>query len=251
VPKDGEGGAPMIDAYATAPTFGTPSIDESTFSTWMLRFDTEGLKVMAHATGSLSVRHFLNAVEATRRANGKGPRHHMAHSMLIYPSEVERFNFERSNFVTEVSPYQLWVPDPAIRGWFEQIGRDRMDLTFTPLKTIIDAGAVVSYGSDWDNIPEPDPWFAMEGMVTRQYPGRPELGSLNPDERLDVGTAIEVFTRNGAMAMEKDGETGTIEPGKSADFIVIDQNILEVAPQKIHQTKVLQTVLQGKTVYKR
>jgi predicted amidohydrolase YtcJ len=250
VPNDAEGGSPMIDRYATAPTFGTPSIDESTFSTWMLRFDTEGLKVMAHATGSLSVRHFLNAVEATRRANGKGPTHHMAHSMLVYPEEVDRFNFERSNFVAEVSPYQLWVPDPTANySWPHLIGRDRFDLTFTPLKTIIDAGAMVTYGSDWDNIPEPDPWFAMEGMITRQYPGHPEYGQLNPDERVDVETAIEIFTRNGAMAMEKENETGTIEPGKSADFIIINQNILKIPVEKIHKTKVLQTVLQGKTVY--
>jgi predicted amidohydrolase YtcJ len=249
VPNDGDGGSPMIDSYVSAPSFGTPSIDEATFSTWMMRFDTEGIKVMAHATGSLSVRHFLNAVEATRRANGKGPRHHMAHSMLIYPSEVERFDFETSNFVTEVSPYQLWVPDPAIRSWPEMIGRDRFDLTYTPLKTIIDAGAVVSYGSDWDNIPEPDPWFAMEGMITRQYPGHPEYGRLNPDERIDIHTAIQVFTRNGAMAMEKEDETGTIEPGKSADFIVLNQNILEVPVEKIHETKVLKTVLRGHAVY--
>ena len=249
VPNDAEGGAPMIDRYVTAPTFGTPSIDESTFSTWMLRFDTEGLKVMAHATGSLSVRHFLNAVEAVRRANGTGPRHHMAHSMLVYPEEVDRFNFERLNFVAEISPYQLWIPDPSIRPWIKIIGRDRFDLTMTPLKTIIDAGAVVTYGSDWDNIPEPDPWFALEGMVTRMYPGKPQFGRLNPDERVDVETAIQIFTRNGAMAMEKEEETGTIEPGKSADFIVINQNLLEISPQKIHETKVLQTVLQGKTVY--
>jgi predicted amidohydrolase YtcJ len=249
VPNDAEGGSPMIDRYTTAPTFGTPSIDESTFSTWMLRFDAEGLKVMAHATGSLSVRHFLNAVEATRRANGKGPTHHMAHSMLIYPDEVDRFNFERSNFITEVSPYQLWTPDPAIRQWTKWIGRDRFDLTFTPLKTIIDAGAVVTYGSDWDNIPEPDPWFALEGMITRQYPGKPEYGQLNPDERVDVETAIQIFTRNGAMAMEKEDETGSIEPGKSADFIVLNQNILEIPVEKIHKTKVLRTALKGKTVY--
>ena len=249
VPNDAEGGSPMIDRYVTAPTFGTPSIDESTFTTWMLRFDTEGLKVMAHATGSLSVRHFLNAVEAVRRANGKGPTHHMAHSMLVYPEEVDRFNFERSNFVAEISPYQLWVPDPSIRPWTKIIGRDRFELTFTPIKSMVDAGAVVTYGSDWDNIPEPDPWFALEGMVTRMYPGKPQFGRLNPDERVDVETAIQVFTRNGTMAMEKEDETGTIEPGKSADFIIISQNILEVPVENIHKTKVLQTVLQGKTVY--
>ena len=250
VPNDAEGGSPMIDRYATAPTFGTPSIDEPTFTTWMLRFDAAGLKVMAHATGSLSVRHFLNAVEAVRRANGKGPTHHMAHSMLVYPEEVGRFNFERSNFIAEISPYQLWVPDPTANyGWSKLIGRDLFDLTFTPIKSMVDAGAVVTYGSDWDNVPEPDPWFALEGMITRMYPGKPQFGQLNPDERVDVETAIVIFTRNGAVAMEKEDETGTIEPGKSADFIVISQNLLEIPAEKIHETKVLRTVLQGKTVY--
>ncbi len=249
VPNDAEGGSPMIDRYVTEPTFGTPSIDESTFSTWMLRFDAGGLKVMAHATGSLSVRHFLNAVEAVRRANGKGPTHHMAHSMLVYPEEMERFTFERSKFVAEISPYQLWVPDPSIRPWTKMIGRDLFELTFTPIKSMVDTGAVVTYGSDWDNVPEPDPWFALEGMVTRQYPGKPEYGQLNPDQRIDVETAIEIFTRNGTIAMEKEDETGTIEPDKSADFIIISQNILEIPVENIHKTKVLQTVLQGKTVY--
>jgi predicted amidohydrolase YtcJ len=51
------------------------------------------------------------------------------------------------------------------------------------------------------------------------------------------------------MAMEKEDETGTIEPGKSADFIVLNQNILEVPVEKIHETKVLKTVLRGHTVY--
>ena len=250
VPNDAHGGAPMIDRYATAPTFGNVAIDESVLSTWMLRFDTEGIKAMAHATGSLSVRHFLNAVEAVRRANGKGARHHLAHSMLVYPEDLGRFNFKRSNMITEVSPYQLWVPDPhANYGWAKIIGRDLFEQTMTPLKSLVDAGAVVTYGSDWDNVPEPDPWFAMEGMITRQYPGKPEFGQLNPDQRIDRETAIQIFTRNGAVGMEKEDETGTIEVGKSADFIVLNQNILEVPVKQIHETKVLHTVLQGKTVF--
>jgi predicted amidohydrolase YtcJ len=249
VPRDGEGGAPMVDTYATAPTFGAPAIDEATFTTWMRRFDAEGLKVMAHVTGSLSVRHWLNAIEATRRANGKGPTHHLAHSMLIYPEDYPRFNFERSNFVAEFSPYQLMIPDPSMRPWSRWIGRDRFGLLISPLKSIIDAGAIATYGSDWDNIPEPDPWLSIEGMITRMYPGKPELGSLDPDQRIDRRIAIQVFTRNGAIAMEKEDVTGAIEPGKSADFIVLKQNILEVPVEKIHETKVLRTVLQGHTVY--
>ncbi|MCP4622204.1 MAG: amidohydrolase family protein [bacterium] len=140
VPKDGEGGAPMIDACATAPTFGTPSIDEATFSTWMLRFDR-------------------------------------------------------------------------------------------------------------DNVPEPNPRLGLAGMITRRYPGHPEYGQWKMDERIDVETAIQIFTRNGAVAREREDETGTIEVGKSADFIVINQNLLEIPPQNIHKTKVLRTVLKGHAVY--
>jgi len=250
VPNDTDGGAAMIDAYVTAPTFGSLSIDEPTFSTWMLRFDTEGLKVMAHATGSLGVRHFLNAIEATRRRNGTGPRHHLAHANFFYPELIPLANFERVNMIVEISPYQVYAPDPTANyGWPKIVGRDLFEEMFTPIKTMVDAGVVVTYGSDWDNVPDPDPWFAMEAMITRQYPGHPEYGQLNPDERIDRETAIQIFTRNGAMAMEKEDETGTIEPGKSADFIVINQNLLEIPPTKIHETKVLKTVLRGHTVH--
>jgi hypothetical protein len=252
VPNDKHGGSPMIDSYATAHTFGNVSIDEPTFSTWMMRFDAAGLKVMAHATGSLSVRHFLNAVEATRRANGKGRRHHLAHSMLVHPDDVHRLNFSRSNFIVELSPYQLWTPDPhGASPWADMVGRDRFNETFGIINSMVKAGALTCYGSDWDNVPEPDPWLGLEGMVTRQFPGKPEYGRFNPQERIDVETAIEIFTRNGAVAMEKEDITGSIEKGKSADFIVINQNLLEIPVEKIHKTKVLETVLQGKTVYKK
>ena len=250
VPKDGEGGSPMIDQYVTAPTFGTPGIDESTLTTWFARFDKAGLKVMGHSTGSLSVRHFLNAVEAVRRANGKGPRHHMAHSMLVYPDDLPRMDINRSNIITEVSPFNTWCPDPnGTNHWKTIIGDDRFDQTMTPIRSMTAAGAVVTYGSDWDNVPEPNPWLRLEGMVTRGYPGHPEYGYWPERERIDVETAIQIFTRNGSVAMEREDEIGTIEPGKSADFIVLNQNLLEIPPTKIHETKVLKTVLRGHTVY--
>ncbi len=250
VPNDKAGGSPMIDRYATAPTFGDVSISEPVFTTWMMKFDAAGLKVMAHATGSLSVRHFLNAVEATRRANGTGPRHHLAHSMLVYPEDLPRMDINRSNFIVELSPYQLWMPDPnGASPWADMVGRDLFNKTFGVINSIVKAGAVTSYGSDWDNVPEPDPWMALEGMVTRQFPNKPEYGGFNPQERIDIETAIQIFTRNGVFAMGKESDTGTIESGKSADFIVINQNLLEIPAQKIHETRVLKTVLRGHTVY--
>jgi predicted amidohydrolase YtcJ len=170
--------------------------------------------------------------------------------MLIYPEELPRLAIARSNMVTEVSPFNIWVPDPSgSTPWIAMIGRDRFNIIQTPIRSMVDAGAVVSYGSDWDNVPDPNPWMGVEGMVTRQYPGHPEYGQWNQDERIDIETAIEIFTRNGAMAMQKEDETGTIEVGKSADFIVLDRNLLEIPSNEIHKTKVLRTVLQGRTVF--
>jgi N-acyl-D-aspartate/D-glutamate deacylase len=78
---------------------------------------------------------------------------------------------------------------------------------------------------------------------------QPELGVLGPDQRVDLETAIEIVTINGAHTLGLEVINGSIEVGKDADFIVLDQNLFEIPVEKIIKAKVLQAVLQGKTVY--
>jgi hypothetical protein len=243
-------GAPYIEPYLDEPTFGKQGIDEPTLSEWIMKFDAAGLQTMTHAFGDMSMRHWINAIEATRKHNGDSSiRHHLAHACNTHPTDLPRLA-ALENITVEISPYQLWIPDPAFSGgWFDLLGYERMNQTYGTIGSWVRNGITVSYGSDWDNVPEPDTWMAMEGMVTRQAPEHPEKGSFNPAERIDVKTAIRIFTINGATNMMVEDVTGSIEVGKSADFIVIDQNLLAIPAQKIHKTKVLQTVLQGKTVY--
>jgi len=243
-------GAPYIEPYLDAPTFGEQGIDEPTLSEWIMKFDAAGLQTMSHAFGDMSLRHWVNAIEATRKHNGNSDiRHHLAHACHTHPTDLPRLA-ALENVVVEISPYQLWIPDPSFSGpWYDLLGYERMTQTFGTIGSWVRNGITVSYGSDWDNVPEPDTWMAMEGMVTRQAPGAPEKGLLNPEERVDVPTAIRIFTINGALAMMVEDTTGSIEAGKSADFIVINQNLLKIPADQIHKTKVLQTVLQGKTVY--
>jgi len=245
-------GAPYIEPYLDAPTFGEQGIDEPTLSRWIMKFDAAGLRTMSHAFGDMSMRHWINAMEATRKANGNAAVSHIIeHACHTHPDDLSRLA-ALENVVVDISPYQLWIPDPSFSGpWFDLLGYERMNIEFGIIGSWVRNGITVSYGSDWDNVPEPDPWMAMEGMVTRQMPGKPEYGVLNPEERIDIATAIRIFTVNGAINLMKTDVTGTIEAGKSADFIVIDQNLLQIPAEKIHETKVLQTVLQGKTVYKK
>ncbi len=243
-------GAPYIEPYIDEPTFGEQGIDEPTLSEWIMKFDAAGIQTMTHAFGDMSLRHWVNAIEATRKHNGNSDiRHHLAHACNTHPTDLPRLA-ALDNITVEISPYQLWIPDPGFQGpWYDILGYERMTQTYGTIGSWVRNGITVSYGSDWDNVPEPDTWMAMEGMITRMAPGEPEKGLLNPAERIDVTTAIRIFTINGAINMMVEDTTGSIEVGKSADFIVIDQNLLEIPAEQIHQTTVLQTVLQGETVY--
>ena len=240
-------GVPMLESYIDELDYGEQQINEATLRTWVQRFDAMGLNVMVHAIGEMSNRHVLDAVEATRKANGKGPRHHMAHAFYVNPADIPRF--AELDVAAELSVYAGWIPTPTAEVYAHLIGRERQNQLICQANSLTKAGAIVAWGTDWENIPEPDPWFAMEGMITRMHPGKPEMGILVPSERVDRDTAIAIFTINGAMLNEAEDVTGSIEPGKSADFIVINQNLLEIPAENIHKTKVLKTVLQGKTVY--
>jgi len=88
-------------------------------------------------------------------------------------------------------------------------------------------------------------------MVTRRDPYAVHPGVLNPAEAVDLTTALRIFTRNGAEALYTADSTGSIEPGKSADFIVLDRDLFAIPPEEISDTKVLRTVFRGRTVFER
>jgi hypothetical protein len=120
-----------------------------------------------------------------------------------------------------------------------------------PVGELVRDGAMVTYGSDWDNVPEPNPWEGVQTLVTRSNPKKPDLGVLGPDQRVDLETALQIVTINGAHAMELEKVTGSIEVGKDADLIVLKKNLFKIPVEKIIDTKVERTVLKGKTVYPR
>jgi hypothetical protein len=74
-------------------------------------------------------------------------------------------------------------------------------------------------------------------------------GVLGPEQAIELAAALRIFTLNGATALYQEAETGSLEPGKSADFIVLDRNLFDIPPQQIGDTQVLRTVFRGKTVY--
>ena len=112
-------------------------------------------------------------------------------------------------------------------------------------------GALIATGTDWPVIPNPDPWSGMQGLITRRNPDGKFAGALWPEEAIDLPFAIQAYTLNPARAMGLEAVTGSITEGKSADFIVLDRNLFEIAPTTIAETKVLATYFEGTAVFQR
>jgi predicted amidohydrolase YtcJ len=94
-----------------------------------------------------------------------------------------------------------------------------------------------------------NPFFGLYSAITRQdHQGNPE-GGWYPEESLSRANALRSFTIDAAYAAHQEDILGTLEPGKWADFILIDRDIMEVPEREIWQTKVLETWVAGEKVY--
>ncbi len=121
------------------------------------------------------------------------------------------------------------------------------------VRSALELGLHVGQGADWLTLnPTPNPFIAIEGLVTRRNPFDPEMtGTVNPDEAVTIEQAIAICTIEGAWVLGAEDVIGSIEVGKFADMIVLDQNLLEIEADRIYDTQVLQTILGGKVVYER
>jgi predicted amidohydrolase YtcJ len=209
--------------------------------------DREGFQIHVHAIGDRGVRDTLDAFEAARKANGaRDARHHIAHLELIDPADIPRFR--RLGVVANFQPF--WSNgDAYITELTEpELGPARSRWIY-PIASVIAAGGVTAFGSDWD-VSSMNPLDGIEVAVTHREPSKGPGPAWLPEERIDLPDAIAGYTIRGAYLDFTEKETGSIEPGKAADLIVLDRNLFEIPPSQIHEAKVLWTLLEGKEVYR-
>ena len=207
-----------------------------------------GLGAKLHATGDASVRRVLDAAERLRAHRGSEIRLQIAHAEYVDPKDVARF--AELDVVADLSPY-IWYPSVIQQSIADQVPEEIVDASW-PVRDLIDAGALVAAGSDWPcAAPTPDPWTGLQTLVTRRNPDPAVPGALNPAQAVTLEEAIAAFTTNPAEAMGLGAETGRLEPGYSADFIVLDRNLFEIDVDDIHRTQVLRTYFSGAVVYEK
>ncbi len=243
--------ASMIDPYldaagASSGNTGIDFIDREMLRRYVTILDAEGFQVHFHAIGDSAVRSALDAVESARRANGwNDHRHHISHIQVVHPDDIPRFR--RLGVIANGQPFWACMDGYQSELTIPFLGPDRSAGQY-PFGSLLRNGASLAFGSDW-SVSTPDPLLEIETAVTRISPDDRTMPVFYPDERIGLHEALAAFTIGSAYANHLEDRTGSIEPGKLADLVVLDRDPFEAEP--IGETRVDLTMIEGKIVYTR
>jgi predicted amidohydrolase YtcJ len=208
-----------------------------------------GFEAHMHADGDRAVREGLDAVAALRsELPGRDIRIGIAHDEIVDPADFPRF--KQLNVIPVLSfQWEKRAPD-TVDNLEKYLGPARYKLV-EPAGFLANAGARVAYGSDWPVDPLNE-WLALKVGITRTdvpTAAAEYLERLGEDTGLSRRQALRAITINSSYELHQDADTGSLEPGKLADLIVLDRNVMEIPVDQIAETHVLQTMVGGHIVY--
>jgi predicted amidohydrolase YtcJ len=245
----------LAEPYADRPDFcGEPIWEPARLVEASVAAAAAGFQLHYHAIGDAAVSLAVDAIAAARQSGaGAAPaggrsaaRDIITHLQLVDPGDYARM--AALGIVAAVQPY--WFTRDA--GYYAELHRlvgARADRQY-PMRSLLRAGVAVAGGSDYPVSPPPDPLLAIQRGVLRRDPLLPETNAeLWPQEAVDVEAMIEVFTIAGARANFLEDETGSLEVGKSADLVVLRENLLELPAERIHEAAVELTLFRGRPAF--
>ena len=243
---EGQTGA-VLDPYIGTNKSGILYLGQEELNATVSKFDSQGIQVMTHAIGDKAVRSILDAYEYAIKNNGeRDNRHHISHLQLIHKMDIPRFGALNviANFQAAWALPDEWITLVNL----PEVGLDRVNRMY-PIRSVHDAGGMIAGGSDWA-VSTMNPLVAIETAIRRSDPNDKIDGVLNEDEKMDLTEMLKAYTINGAYLMHQDHLTGSIEIGKYADLIILEENLYEIPHEKIGEVKVIQTLLEGETVFR-
>ncbi len=230
----------FYDPYTDEPdTSGYPLMKMEVLKKSLQESQAYGFQLAIHGIGDRTNDEIMKIFE---EIGAKGHRARIEHAQHLTPSAIKKF--KELGVVASVQPYHA-IDDGR---WAEKrIGKARLEQTY-PFKSLFDAGAMVTFGSDWSVAPL-EPLSGIYAAVTRRTLDGKNPDGWVPSQRITVEQAVKAYTINNAWAGFQENDLGTIEVGKLADLVIISDNVFEIAPEKIMDTKVLMTIIGGKVQY--
>ncbi|MFZ0705280.1 MAG: amidohydrolase [Candidatus Korobacteraceae bacterium] len=243
--------AALLAPYSDDPgNSGLPQYKQADLNAMAVERVAAGFQMGFHAIGDRAAQMALDAfAEAERNARekdlpgGKDPqqlRLRIEHDQVIAPDQFAQYR--KLGVIASVQPNHLLTD----MNWAEsRIGPERAKTSY-PWKEFLDNGVRIAFGTDYPVEPI-TPFRGVYAAITRKN----EAGTKEyfPEQKLTIEQALAAYTTGSAYAEFMEKSKGTLAPGMLADFVVLDRDLTKVAPPEILKTKVLRTVVGGKTVY--
>ncbi len=239
----GSRGAALIDDYSDEPgNKGLLLLDQERLEYLMRAAMNAGFQVNTHAIGDAANMIVLDTYEQLIRESNTGDlRHRVEHAQVLRYEDIVRFS-ELGVIPSMQSTHATSDKNMAQ----DRLGEVRIEGAYAWRK-LMDTGARIANGSDFP-VESPNPFFGLHAAITRQDKDNQPEGGWFPEESMTTEEAFASFTIDAAYAGHQETLLGTLESGKKADFILLDQDIFEISPTEIWKTQVLETWVNGKEV---
>jgi predicted amidohydrolase YtcJ len=213
---------------------------DGSMARWVADADAHELQIAIHAIGDRANADVLSIFES--HAHARERRFRIEHAQHLDPSLIERF--AHSGVIASMQPHHA-IDDGR---WAEtRIGQERAKSTYA-FRSLLDAGAMVTFGSDWTVAPL-NPLLGIYAAVTRRTIDGKHPGGWIPEQKITVEEALRCYTINNAYAMFAEHEIGRLAPGMLADVAVLSEDVFTLAPERIADVRVEMTVFNGEVIF--
>jgi predicted amidohydrolase YtcJ len=236
--------AAMLAPYSDDPsTSGIMIMEPEKLRALAIERDKAGFQLNFHAIGDRANRVALDVFEAAAKANGpRDRRDRIEHAQVVAASDFPRF--ARLQVIASMQPSH----ETSDMRWAEQrVGPERVKGAYA-WATMEKFGIRLAFGTDYDVEPI-TPFRGLYACVTRELPTGGPQGGWQPQEKISLDDCIRAYTSGSAYGEFMEGKKGELKAGEFADFIVLSKDLTKVEPSEYGGTKVLRTVVGGRTVY--
>jgi predicted amidohydrolase YtcJ len=201
-----------------------------------------GFQLAIHAIGDAANAQVIGVFETLTRKYGAGRRWRIEHAQIVDPADIARL--AKSGIIASMQPTHQ-TSDMNMAG--ARVGEARLAGAYA-WRTIRASGARLAFGSDFP-VESPNPFPGLSAALSRSDPRGMPPGGWRPQEKVTRGEALAGFTRWAAYAGFAEDRIGSLEPGKYADFILVDRDVSAVDPQALARTQVIETWVAGRKVW--
>lgn len=242
----GSRGAALIKPYSDdAHSHGLLFFKSGQMDTMMTKAMRRGYQVNVHAIGDAGNKQILDIYQKEVSATkSSAQRHRIEHAQVVQPGDIPRF--KSIGIIPSMQPTHATSDKNMAE---TRVGPERIKGAYA-WRTFLHQGSRIACGSDFP-VEAPNPFFGLHAAVTRQDAQGQPVAGWYPNQAMSLKEAFRCFTLDAAYAGHREDSLGSLETGKLADFIIIDQDLFKMPTYDIHKTGVLETWVAGKQVFKK